>query len=458
MEKMLKEVLEKITPTEKEKEKEKKLKEKIFKEIKKIEGKHVDVVHCGSAARNTDLRGSKDIDIFVLFQEKLSREEFEREGLRIGKEVFRNHEWEKAFAEHPYIRGHISGFAIDIVPSYKVRKAELLQSAVDRSPFHQKYLEERLSKGLKQEVRLFRAFLKGIKAYGAKLKFSSMPGYAVELIVLRYGGFLHSLKAVSKWKVGEILDLEGHWKGKEKECKKKFGEHHLIIVDPTDKNRNVASALSYNQFARIIAASRAFLKKPNKNFFFGKKVRVWDKKRVKKAFKEKEIVLMKIPYPKKALADIIYGQIKHFTKKVEKQLQLNDFIVKNFAEWTDEKTLIGIVFELEALELERVKKQLGPEVIDEKNSEIFLKQAGIVGGARIEKGRWVIEKKRRYWKAEEFLKNELKKAKEKNPLQKGIRKGKVLNEREILNLYGKNKEFAGFLTLFLKGKEEFLEY
>lgn len=458
MQKMLKEVLKKITPTKEEKERELKLVEGIFEEIHAIEGKHTEVLRCGSASRGTDLRGSKDLDIFVLFPEKLSRKEFEEEGLRIGKQVFQKHKWEEAFAEHPYIRGEISGFAIDIVPSYKVRKAELMQSSVDRSPFHQKYLQEKLDGKLKAEVRLFKAFLKAIKAYGAKLKFNSMPGYATELIVLRYGSFLGALKAISEWRKEEIIDLEGYWNGKEGECRKRFDEHHLIIVDPTDKNRNVASALSYNQFARVIAASRAFLKKPSKSFFFGKKVKIWGKGKVRKSFGEKQVVMLKVPYPKGALSDIIYGQLKHFSKKVEKQLELNDFTVKNFSEWTDEKKLIAVLFELESLELEKVRKQIGPEVADVKNSEIFLSQKGIVGGIRIEEGRWVVEKERKLWGAIGFLKEELRKAKEKVPLQKGIEKGRVLDEKGIMREFEKSKEFAEFLTIFLKGKEEFLEY
>ena len=114
------------------------------KKIKEMEGKHVDVVLCGSNARDTHLKGDNDLDIFVLFPEKLSREEFEKEGLRIGKKVFRGKKWEKAFSEHPYIRGKIEEFDVEIVPSYKVPSAELLQSSVDRSPFHNQYLKKRL--------------------------------------------------------------------------------------------------------------------------------------------------------------------------------------------------------------------------------------------------------------------------------------------------------------------------
>ncbi len=80
-------VLKKIKPSKGEIKKEKKVIEKIIKKIKEIEGKHVDVVLAGSIARGTHLKGDRDIDLFVLFPEELSREEFVKEGLKIGKKV-----------------------------------------------------------------------------------------------------------------------------------------------------------------------------------------------------------------------------------------------------------------------------------------------------------------------------------------------------------------------------------
>ncbi|MCX6798587.1 MAG: nucleotidyltransferase domain-containing protein, partial [Candidatus Diapherotrites archaeon] len=87
VEKILRKVLKKITPAEAEKKKEKALAERIMKQVRETEGKHIDVMLCGSIARDTHLRGDNDLDIFVLFPEHLSREEFESEGLRIGKKV-----------------------------------------------------------------------------------------------------------------------------------------------------------------------------------------------------------------------------------------------------------------------------------------------------------------------------------------------------------------------------------
>jgi len=456
--KLLNRVLKKITPGTKENNAQNLLAERIIRQISEAEGRHVDVLLCGSNARNTHLKGDHDLDIFVLFPEKLDREEFEHEGLRIGKKVFRGKQWEKAYSEHPYIRGVIDGFDVEIVPSYKVEKGELLQSSVDRSVFHQRYLQKKLGAKKRQEIRLLKQFLKGIKAYGADIKASSVPGYALELLVLEYGSFLKALKNMSKWKQGTVIDLE-KLLGKKKALEK-FRGAPLIIIDPVDRNRNVAAALSLNQFSRIIAASKAFLKKPDMKYFFPRREKPWKIARLKKMLGKKELVAVKIGYPKGALSDIVWGQIQRLARKLKKQLKREEFEVLRNEAWTDEEKDIVLVFEVESLELQKAAVKRGPFVTDEKNSRAFLeKHTRLISGPRVEKGKWVIEVPRKYTRIEKLLQDFLKKEKhvEKAPLKRALNKTcRILQEKQIMELYKKNKEFAGFLSGYLKGEEEFL--
>ncbi|MBN2067279.1 MAG: CCA tRNA nucleotidyltransferase [Candidatus Diapherotrites archaeon] len=455
---IFKKVLKRVTPTEPEKKRERALAERIIKQVKEMEGKHVDVMLCGSIARDTHLRGDNDLDIFVLFPEKLERQEFEREGIRIGKRVFRGHEWEKAFSEHPYIRGIIDGFDVEIVPSYKVGSAEMLQSAVDRSPFHNQFLQSRLDGKQRQETRLLRQFLKGIRAYGADIKASSVPGYVVELLILHYGSFLDAIKAIAKWRQGQVIDLAGHWN--EKEAGRVFSDAALVVVDPVDRNRNVAAALSLNQFSRIVAASQAFLRRPSEKFFFREKEGPWPVSKVRKMLQKKELVAVKLGYPKGALPDIVWGQIQRLARKIETQLKLNDFKVVRSEAWTDEKQAIVMIFEVETGTLQKSHVKLGPFVTDEGNSRAFLEaHKRVIAGPRIEQGRWLIEIPRKYVRIERFLQDFLKKEKrvEKALLKKAINKlCRVIQEKQIIDLYRKNREFAAFLSSYLRGEEEFL--
>ncbi len=456
--KLLKNVLQVVNPTADEKKREKQLAERLIRQIKQMEGKHIDVMLCGSIARDTHLRGDNDLDIFVLFPEKMERKEFEKEGLRIGKNIFRGMQWEKAFSEHPYIRGVIQGFDVEIVPSYKVSKAELLISAVDRSPFHNEFLKKRLNEKHRQEIRLLRQFLKGIKAYGADIKASSVPGYVVELLVLHYGSFLDTIKRISKWGQGQVIDLEKYWP--EQEARKKFAGAPLIIVDPVDRNRNVAAALSLNQFSRIVAAARAFLQNPSEAFFFGKKERPWSVTKLRQMLQKKELVAVKLGYPKGALPDIVWGQIQRLARKLETQLALNEFKVIRSEAWTDERKTIVMVFEVESRVLQRSHVKQGPFVTDEQNSKAFLQaHKKIIAGPRIEHGRWIIEEQRKYPQIEQFLHLFLKKEKrvEKKILRKAINKEcRILEEKNLIELFKQNKLFAEFLTTYLKGEEEFL--
>lgn len=457
--KLSQEVLKKIKPTKKEIELQKKIEAEIIERIMKVKGKHLKVMLCGSSARNTHLRNDNDLDFFVFFPKEMKRQEFEKEGLRVAKKALKGFEFLEEFAEHPYIRGKYKGFNVEIIPTYNVEKAEMLQSAVDRSPFHMQYLEKKLNEKLCDEIRLFKAFLKGIDAYGAKLKVTSMPGYLTELLVLNYGSFLETIKAISEWHKFEVIDIEGYYPIKE-DAIKKFN-HHLIVVDPTDKNRNVAAAVSYNQFARIIAASRRFLEKPSKYFFFGKKIRLMSEKKVKEKLKQKELLVMEMPYPKKAHIEVVYGQLKRLKEKIRKQLLLNDFDVIRISEFTNEKDLIIFIIDTTFLEIEKVKRKEGPEVVDYNNSKAFLeKHKRVVLGPRIEEGRWIIEVKRKNYNAAKFLVEYWKKErkKERQPLKNVLGKIRVYQKDEAIHLFKRDKKFAEFLSDFLRGIERFLYY
>lgn len=459
MQKILKKVLAKVKPSREELSRNKKMASEIISKIKKIEGSHIGVVLAGSLARETNLKGDHDLDIFVLFPKKLKRDEFEREGLRIGKEVFRGHKWEEAYSEHPYVRGNINGFDVEVVPSYKIENTSEKISAVDRSPLHNKYLLEKLRPGHKDEIRLVRQFLKGIGCYGADLKVSSVPGYVTELLILKYGDFENFIKNAASWRNGEVIDIENYYKNAE-DARKKF-DSHFIVVDPTDKNRNVAAALSFDQYCRVIAAARSFLKKPSINYFFGKKFKKWEIAYVKEALSEKELIAVRMPYPKNANSDIIYGQMKRFRKKMLNALEYSEFRVYHGREWTDEKTEIIIILELENLRIQEVTRRAGPEITQREHSEKFISvNKKIIAGPRIEQGRWVIEKKRKYWDANKLIGAFLKKEKssEKKPLKDALMRAKIMHENEILALYKKDESFAEFLTFYLKGKEKFLEY
>src|SRR3989344_1302347 len=459
MQETLATAIRKITPSEDEKKKQEKIAQEIMQKIMKISGKHEHAELVGSNARNTHLKGDHDLDIFVFYPKNTQRNEFEQEGLRIGKLVFRGKKWEKAYSEHPYIRGTYNGFDVEIVPAYNIQNASEMQSAVDRTTFHNQYLLGKLGEKQKSEVRLLKQFLKGIKVYGADLKASGVPGYVTELLILNYGSFEETLKAISNWKEREIIDLEKQTR--KIEAEKKFS-NPLIIIDPVDANRNVAAALSITQYARMIAAARAFLKKPSLKFFFGAKIKIMPLSGAKKLVEKEGLITIEIGYPKKELSDVLWGQIRSVTKKIVSSLEQKNFSVLRSEAWSDDEKQIIIVVDLEANKLEKIMKRTGPHVSNAEHSEAFLKaHKNALSGPRIEKGKWVVEIERKHWKATEYLKEvfkELRKT-EKGGMKKALnKKAKILSDAEVISKYKKDAKFKEWFSSYLKGKEEFEEY
>lgn len=441
-------VLKKITPTKKDLEDEKKIFLFIKEKIDKIKGNHSHLEWCGSSARNTHLKSDRDLDLFIMFNKEMDAQQLEKEGLKIGKTVFRGHPWEKAYSQHPYIRGIINGFDIEIVPSYIVKKGSEKKSAVDRTPFHNKFILKNLKKNQHKEVRLLKQFLKGIGAYGADLKNCSLPGYGAELLIIKYKTFQNVLKNTKNWGIGTIIKFNS------KTSKTKF-DSPLIIIDPVDENRNVASALNLEQFQRIKLASKLFLENPSINFFFPKKITPWKKQKVKKMLEKKELIAIYSKFPKKDLSDIVWGQLRRFLKKITKHLNEKDFIVLRETLWSDEKDIYFII-QLENLNLQEAKKIIGPKAIDEENVKKFLKdKQNIISGPRIENERIVIEIPRKETNAikliQDFIKNNKKT--ERKAIKQMLRTTNVIKESEMLKKY--KGKFAEFFTKYLEGKELF---
>ena len=210
-----------------------------------------DAVQVGSTARATWLAGDRDIDLFVRFPPDIDRERLEEYGLAVGHEVLPDSHEE--YAEHPYVSGEFRGFDVDLVPCYDVETATEAQSAVDRTPFHTAYLEGRID-GNERDVRVCKQFLTAIGAYGSNLRTRGFSGYLTELLVVEHGGFEPLVEAAADWQPPVRFDPEDH--GTER------FDDPLVLVDPTDPERNVAAVCSAENVARLQHYARDLLDDP----------------------------------------------------------------------------------------------------------------------------------------------------------------------------------------------------
>jgi len=467
MEKILQEVLKEITPKKEEKERLMKLAEKTLKLAKKFAKNYgAKAILAGSITRDTWLPGKKEFDVFILFPEEMKEEEMEKAGLEIGKKVIEelNGEFKIEYAEHPYVSGLVDNIDIDIVPCYALKSLKKIKSAVDRTPFHVKYLEKKFSSKLSKEVRLLKKFLDANSLYGADLKTEGFSGYTCELLIIKFKSFLNLLKQAVNWKPGEIIDLEKFYEEKDYPIlRKKFKNQPLIVIDPTDKNRNTAAALSIYNFFKFKKLANDFLKNPSKSFFEEKKLQPMSFEEFVKKKEERGTNFVFVVFsPPKVVPDILWPQLRKFATRLQNILEERKYEFKVFGKdvYTNEKDLAVVLLEMEISSLPAIQKMIGPLVFDLDDSERFLeKHKNALAGPYVEDKFWVAEVRRRFLRVEDKIFDSLNKPSEilkakgiPNLIADSLAKGfEVFSENEkIFKLVEKDENFGIFLRKYFE--------
>jgi tRNA nucleotidyltransferase (CCA-adding enzyme) len=298
----------------------KKIVAEITKHLKKATRR--EVVLAGSVAKGTFLAGEGDIDLFILFKEKRTKEEMKKELEQIFKKAFPKLKYQMNYAEHPYIRFHYEGKKIDLVPAYKLSIGEKLLTAVDRSVLHTKYILGNLHKGQKDDVLLLKKFLKANDLYGAEIRTEGFSGYLCELLIIKYGSFSKLLKTAAKWNLPIVIDSKVYYKKFEYEGLVKRFDRYLVVIDPTDKNRNVAAPVSSANLKRFMQLARKFAKRPSEKYFTKQQDFEGKLRQLKKKYTISSITFQKPDI----VDDILWGQIKRFMRTIENSL--SDFEIK----------------------------------------------------------------------------------------------------------------------------------
>ncbi|WP_254546397.1 CCA tRNA nucleotidyltransferase [Halomarina pelagica] len=356
-----------------------------------------DVVQVGSTARGTWVSGDRDIDVFVRFPPELPRRELERYGLAVGRAVLPDGHEE--YAEHPYVKGTREGFEVDLVPCYAVEDATAIQSAVDRTPFHTAYLTERLDDDSAREVVLTKAFLKGVGVYGSDLRTRGFSGYLTELLVLGYGGFRAFLEAARDWHPPVELDPEGH-------AARGFDDP-LVVVDPTDPERNVAAVLSVGNVARLVHHARAFLDEPRAEAFEPRDPEPLDADAMAAHLERRGTTPFAVRFPAPDLVDDqLYPQLEKSLSGVVGELDRRGFDVLRAATFADETAVLFV--ECEVAERPRIARHEGPPVwVGRHATGFYDKYAdGDAYGPFVDGERYVVERERGRATAREWLESD----------------------------------------------------
>lgn len=324
----LREVLSVIKPTPEEARVEIGFAELLVSQVSRNAPAGAEAVLVGSMAKRTFLRDKRDVDIFVLFPPAFPRPELEEAVRGIMARSFPGVNYQVSYAEHPYARFHFQGRRIDLVPAYRITKASERISAVDRSVLHTDYVTKALKKGQADQVLLLKQFLRSGGIYGAEIKVEGFSGYLCELLIIKYGSFLSLMKAASRWKGPLFIDLAGHYRNKKEiaQAMRRFGP--FTVIDPTDKGRNVAAAVSRGSLMRLASLSKAFLKRPAAEQFFRREDTFDDL--VQKAAsamrgKSGAVFVLSMPRPP-VVDDVLWGQLRKMMSQLE--AHLSDFSPK----------------------------------------------------------------------------------------------------------------------------------
>jgi tRNA nucleotidyltransferase (CCA-adding enzyme) len=467
--KVYSEILRKITPTSEDKAKIEALTKELEQKITVACAKHgvkATVRAEGSVAKDTWLSENRDIDIFMRLPTTIPRKALGEISLKIAREATAGSEQIERFAEHPYLEAFVNDVRVNVVPCYAVKRGEWL-SATDRTTFHTDYVKNRLDKPLRNEVRLLKKFMQGIGVYGAEIKIGGFSGYLCELLIMHYKSFTATLEAFAQCTQRMVIDIENYYVDRGNELRLLFAEP-LVVIDPVDKARNVASAVLQQKLYTFVGAARAFLKAPSTKFFYPAPTKALSTAAVKQKLKRHGSAYVFVTcVAVKAVPDVLWGQLYRTQRALRKIVELSDFKVLRDAAWSDEKTLSAFILELEQRVLPSVKKHLGPPLTRKSECEKFTAKyaegkGDVVSGPYIEDGRWVVELQRRCTDAVELFKEKLRGGGRNTGVAELVsqalkREFSVLVNSEVSAVYSGNKEFAEFLTDFLKGKPFWLE-
>ncbi len=352
----------------------------------------------GSIARQTWVRGDRDLDVFMLFDPGLSRDSLESEGLALARSIAAafTDKFHEKYAEHPYINANIDGVDVDLVPCYKVDTATNIQSAVDRTPFHTRYITKRIN-GLIDDVLLLKQFTKAGGIYGSDQMTEGFSGYLCELLVLHYGGFTSLIQAAASWRPGIIIDIENH-------AAKKFDEP-LIVIDPVDPKRNVAAAVSLDRMAGFVELARGYTENPITEFFLHPMERCILKKELAARIERRGTYVYAVTFATPQLIpEIVVPQLKRSVSSIRELLERNGFAVHH-ASYDMQPEECMILLELLTGDLPAIRRHLGPPVWNRSNADKFREKhlEAHQSGPFIEDGRYVMELPREYQTVKHLL-------------------------------------------------------
>lgn len=361
--KLLKSVLKQIKPDQESIQKTVNLfLKKVNAEIKKQKIDAVAVVG-GSIAKDTNLKGDHDCDMFVKFNIKYKDKDLSK----LLKKILKPFDPELVHGSRDYFQIN-KKINYEIVPVLDIKDPKEAVNVTDMSPLHVGWVKK--NSKFADDIRLAKQFCKSVGVYGAESYIKGFSGHVLDITTIHYKGFLNLLKAASKWKYKEVIDPENHFKGKAlSKLNRSKIDSAIIVIDPVLPDRNAAAALSEEKFKKFQKAAKNFLKDPKNDFF---KIEEITKEKIITSLRTNLIILNAKPLDGKT--DIVGAKLLKAFTYITNQLNFYDFGVTDADWYWNKKDSALLWYRVRRTKLVPLTKHVGPPTKVKSNADMFKKK------------------------------------------------------------------------------------
>jgi tRNA nucleotidyltransferase (CCA-adding enzyme) len=183
------------------------------------------------------------------------------------------------------------------------------------------------------------------------------------------------------------------------------------VIDPTDKDRNVAAALTQTRFAEFVELARNYCTEPNRAYFLSDPSTQMDKAEFARILQKRGTTMLAVRIETPSfVADAIVPQLRKSMDSIRSMLVAEDFQVHHAdISMGTENSLI--LFELLVDRLPEIIVRNGPPIWNHENADRFVDkylQQEEFAGPWIEEEHYYTEVRRKYTTAESLLADKAK--------------------------------------------------
>ncbi|MBS3150719.1 CCA tRNA nucleotidyltransferase [Candidatus Woesearchaeota archaeon] len=336
-------ILEQIKPSRQEIKRTSELIDSVLEKIKVPDAK---LELGGSYAKDTFLSGNYDIDVFVRFP-YLKYKDADISQILINSIKQRK---KVVHGSRDYVQIEKGKYIFEFIPVLDIKKASSAKNITDVSPLHKDWVKRHVKN--KDDVRLLKKFCRAGNIYGAESYIKGFSGYVLEILTYRYGNFFNLVKNASQWKIPVFIDPINHYSSHKSALSSLNGSKKtsFILIDPTDKTRNAAAAISGEKLDEFIALCKNYLHNPSDEFFIERGISIRDLK-VKSGFNK--LLILKVK-PRSGKKDVVGNKILKVYDYLKKQMIKEGFKLIDSGWEFGKKSLIYYVVEDSPLEEHRI--------------------------------------------------------------------------------------------------------